>query len=196
MEDIIEIEFQGVKIKKSGEYWKCPFKCHKDKRFPAPKWKTLKGFEKHLNSCPNSPSNIKIKEEKERLEEELKKKWIQKLNEFKDSIINSISYKIGDECYIIDKIVLKDVYEWARTRWVKVRHEPILHFKPLKIKIEKIDFCEPKQEPTDENLISFLLINDKYKINELIKSEEEAKKEADEKNRIYKQHLENSSLLR
>lgn len=53
-----EIIFENVTIKPSKlGYYKYPFKCH-DSRYPQPKWKTEKGFMKHLEKCNMKPSTV------------------------------------------------------------------------------------------------------------------------------------------
>lgn len=56
------VEFQGVQYSpwRDGAY-RCNWKCH-NPDFPAPKWKTEKGFLKHLEGCgfnPNGPQWVK-----------------------------------------------------------------------------------------------------------------------------------------
>jgi hypothetical protein len=40
-------------------FYRCPFKCG-DPQYPQPKWKTLKGYEKHIVSCSFKPPPIHV----------------------------------------------------------------------------------------------------------------------------------------
>lgn len=45
--------FGNIEIKPIGKIFRCPFNCG-DPRYPKPKWKTVNGIKRHLESCPNN----------------------------------------------------------------------------------------------------------------------------------------------
>ena len=48
--------FDGVEYKPwKDEKYRCPWRCH-NPDFPAPKWSTEKGFQKHLEGCSCNPA--------------------------------------------------------------------------------------------------------------------------------------------
>jgi hypothetical protein len=168
-----EVYFEGVKIKptKAG-FYKCPFGCHTNTGYPAPKWKTEKGFIRHLEKCNMRPSLIKIKEDKqqEKLKELNNRKDI--LESLKDEFLKTFNYKIGDSISFVKRIVVKDTHEWRWNRSVKVRYEPILKFEAVRTNISSINFSLPEETPTIENISKFVYFNNGIYLSEILKYED------------------------
>ena len=161
------IIFEGVVIKptKSG-YYKCPFNCY-DSRFPQPKWKTEKGFMKHLQKCNMKPSvvlerEMKIQEKNNQINE-----WKEILEELKPIILSNLKINIGDEICFIKCIIVKDTHEQRWNRRVRVRYEPILRYEAVRTTVISINFLNPYQLPTLENAINLVYLNQGIKISEL-----------------------------
>jgi hypothetical protein len=57
------IDFEGVMVDPKRGCYVCPFRCGRQD-YPTPKWKTEKGFRKHMGECPQRPSRVQ-KEAKE-----------------------------------------------------------------------------------------------------------------------------------
>jgi len=123
------IEFEGLKIKpqKNGVYH-CPFNCG-DSRYPRKKWKTVKGFMKHLQECPQSPANVAARQKaKEELEIKLH-------GETQEQIEKS-GLHIGDTIFCVYEVITKHVRD-ARGR--RVRYEPEKKFYARQEVIESIE---------------------------------------------------------
>lgn len=191
-----EIIFEGVKIKptKTG-IWKCPFGCHTDNRFAAPKWKTEKGFMRHLENCYMRPSAVEKRnnEKKKKNNEQIERNNV--LETLKSEYINTLPYNIGDEICYVKKIVVKDTHEWRGNRSVKVRYEPVLRFDAIKTNVSSINFKEPDIIPTIENMNRFVYFNNGIKISDIMKYED-AVKIAKEKTIADEQYRHESSMLR
>jgi hypothetical protein len=191
-----EIIFEGVTIKptKIG-VWKCPFGCHTDNRFPAPKWKTEKGFMRHLENCYMRPSAVEKRnnEKQQKYNEQIERNNI--LETLKESFIATLQYKIGDEISFVKRVVVKDTHEWKGTRSVKVRYEPVLRFDDIKTTISSINFKEPDIIPTIENINRFVYFNSGIRLSEIMKHED-AVKIAKEKTIADEQYRHKSSMLR
>lgn len=191
-----EIIFEGVKINPSKTgIWKCPFGCHTDIRFVAPKWKTEKGFIRHLENCYMRPSAVEKRnnEKQQKNNEQIERNNI--LETLKDSFIATLEYKIGDEISFVQKVVVKDTHEWRGNRRIKVRYEPVLRFDAIKTTISSINFKEPDIIPTIENMDRFIYFNGGIKLSEIMKYED-AVKYAKEKTIAYDMYRHDSSMLR
>ena len=155
-----EIEFEGIKIKpnKTG-YYKCPFGCHTNSSYPKPKWKTEKGFRKHLEGCFMKPSEV------EKCDIEKKKKYNEQLERINilESLIpeflEKFEYKIGDEISYVQKVIVKDTHEWKGERYVRVRYEPILRYDAINTTVRSIHFSEQDITPTIENIRNLVYFN-------------------------------------
>ena len=90
------IEFEGLKIKPSRGVYKCPFNCS-NPNYPTQKWKTEKGFIRHLESCYKRPSFISKQNED-------KKKLLDEFEEIKKEYLPTIKYKIGDNIWWVRRV--------------------------------------------------------------------------------------------
>lgn len=191
-----EIIFEGIKIKptKMG-IWKCPFGCHNDNRFAAPKWKTEKGFIGHLEKCYMKPSAVEKRNNEKQQKNNQQNERNNILETLKDSFIATLKYKIGDEISFVKKVVVKDTHEWRGNRKVRVRYEPILRFDAIKIIISSINFKEPDIIPTIENMNQFVYFNNGIKLSDIM-NYEDAIKIAKEKTIADEQYRHESSMMR
>jgi hypothetical protein len=186
-----EIEFEGkiIKPSKTGIY-KCPFGCGR-KDYPAPKWKTESGIIKHLKQCYMRPSAVEARNEAKEDLEQLHQDYADTLDFLTEQILYELPYKIGDEIFYINRIIVKDTHEWRGNRSVKVRYEQVLRFEAVKDVIREINFDKPKQEPTTENAKNIIYFNNGVRINALHNSYQEAidlaiqKTKADEEGRTF-----------
>lgn len=128
--DFPEIEFMGKKIKPKGGAYRCPYACG-DSRYPQPKYKTEKGFIKHLNSCRLNPELVK-KRENEKLEQA--KIMEEKIN----NIISKCNRKIGDKIFYVQEIITRPTHENRFGRMVRVRYEAEKIFRARESIIETI----------------------------------------------------------
>jgi hypothetical protein len=115
------IDFEGelVKPSKLGVY-RCPYACHTS-GYPAPKWKTEKGFRQHMTKCSSRPSRIR---ENEAYEVKRRAEQEQQLAE----AIDGFKYKIGDKINYVEQDLIKPRYEQRGHRMVKVRYEDVYKF--------------------------------------------------------------------
>ena len=185
--ELKDIIFEGITIKPKNGVYKCPFKCG-NPGYPTPKWKTEKGFLKHLNSCYKRPSLItKQENDKQELLDELEK--------VKQEYLPTIKYKIGDKIWFVRKIVEKDTHEWRFTRLVKVRYEPILRFDAEETTIRSINFDEPYFHVTLENIGRLLYFNNGIRSSDIM-NKEDAFRIAKEKTILDKEYRDECSRYR
>lgn len=130
--DSIKIGNKTVKRSSSG-YFKCPYRCQTDKRYPQLKWKTEAGFLRHISSCTNSPEAIARREERDKNDRLLQKQR-------SEAGIANFSHKVGDLIFFVHQITLKPTHVLRGERMVRVRYEPELRFEGRSAKIESIDF--------------------------------------------------------
>lgn len=166
------IEFEGIIIKPSRGVYKCPFNCA-NPSYPTPKWKTEKGFIRHLESCYNRPSIIaKQKEEKAQVLDNFEK--------IKHEYLPTIKYKIGDNIWWVRRIVVKDTHEWRFNRSVRVRYEQVLKFEAQNSTINSVDFEEPFGNVTLDNIERLVLFNNSIRLSDIM-SKDDAIRVAKEK---------------
>lgn len=121
------IDFEGIFVHpdKHGLY-RCPYRCS-DPRFPEKKWKTAKGFLQHMSKCPRCPSAMKRQEER------------QKAIKLRDEkILKNCKYKIGDEIFFVQEVIIKPTHKRCGTRLVRVRYEAKKKFRARSASITRI----------------------------------------------------------
>lgn len=192
------IEFEGIKIKptKSG-YYKCPFGCHTNSSYPQPKWKTEKGFRKHLECCFMKPSEVEKRdiEKKKKDNEQLERNNI--LETLIPEFLEKIEYKIGDEISYVQKVIVKDTHEWKGDRHIRVRYEPILRYDAINTTIRSIHFRESDIIPTIENIRNLVYFNFSSDIRlSIIVKKHEAQKIAKDNTEKDEQYRNECSMLR
>lgn len=119
-----------------NEVYTCPYKCG-DKRYPARKWKTENGFNKHLNECYMRPEAVQ-----DRLHIKQKNDDIERNRKLEFAENNTPKYNIGDIVYYAERVVTKNTHKLRGNRMVKVRYEEEGYLRCRKIEIISIDFLK------------------------------------------------------
>lgn len=190
------IKFEGKIIKPSPTgVWKCPFGCGR-KDYPAPKWKTKKGIEKHLTTCYMRPSAVEARNNAQQQKDDLAQERQEVLEHIKDQVLYELPYKIGDEIFYVHKHIVKDTHEWRGDRRVHVRYEPILSFTPQRETIREINFYKPDFDPAPETAQKLIYFNNGVGINALLKTYEEAKTLASEQTKADEEYRNKCSQYR
>jgi hypothetical protein len=171
------IEFDGkiVKPDKRG-FYRCPFRCGSP-NYPQPKWKTEKGFRKHMSKCPNSPSQLKIKTES-------LNKYYKDLEMQKIEALKNVEQKIGDRIFYVLEEITKPTHVQRFNRMVRVRYEPEKRFMAGETIINKIDFNGQ------------VLFNGAIPLHSLYSSMEEAKTKAERLQKEYDDWLKMCDMCR
>lgn len=156
-----------IKPVKKGNFYYCPFLCHKGSVYPAKKWKGIDFAEKHIETCSFNPINIENKQKNEFEMLEAKKERNKIAMEQGKTILENCQIKIGDNLYGLSKYVLKDTHERRGNRIIKVRYEQVFSWSWKAIVVESIDL------KISNGGTPYLLINDKYRICDLYKSRNE-----------------------
>lgn len=190
----INFEGKNVTPTPTGIY-RCPYNCGQ-KGYPAKKWKTEKGFRKHMTECPKRPSAVNKRQEAELERANLVNDWKNTLEFLKEELLYTLNIKIGQEVFWVRRIVVKDTHEWRGNRSVKVRYEPILRFVPEKTTISVFNFETPNKEPDLEYAKQLLLINNVVHFTSLVDSFETAENIAFEKTKADEDYRKHSSMLR
>lgn len=127
------IDFEGTIVKptKAGVYM-CPFGCG-DKRFSAPKWKTEKGFRKHMESCGARPSTIRARQEREEVYNE------ERTHE-KEAALAACTRNIGDTIFYVYEVITKPTHKQRGNRMVRVQYEAEKVFGASKTIIKSINW--------------------------------------------------------
>jgi len=141
-----EIEFEGKIVNPSKRgYYRCPYNCYQA-GYPAPKWKTEKGFRQHMQKCTGKPSyKEKVKNRQNENVEKIKS-FIQLFLE---------KYPIGSELIFSSYYITKPTHVQKYRRMVRVRYEEERKYFSAKIEIKKV-------EPSQEYYCNTFLINSVY----------------------------------
>lgn len=131
MSNLPDVEYRGKNLSAKSGFYKCPNKCG-DSRYPQPKYKTEKGFIKHLANCYLDPD--KIKERNDKLEFDINERKLKAKN-----IIDSCARKIGDRIFHVREIITKPTHEQRYGRMVKVRYEEEKFFRAEESIINSIE---------------------------------------------------------
>ncbi len=177
----MEIEFEGkiVKPNKAG-YYKCPY-CPPPTNYPSKKWKTVKGFEKHILECYHKPSKTKV-----RKEEEVRNNLI--VESLKKEVLDTLELRVGDEVFYVKETVVKPEYEYRGERRVRVRYESVCKYTAERSIVNGFGF--------PSFVRSNMIINGKIKMSHLCPDMETAIKLANEKQIKHEEHLRFSSECR
>ncbi len=165
-------EFEGVKIKpsKSGTYNGCPFNCDVGTGYPIRKWKTEKGIKNHLKECCNTPTNVKVREEKTTAMANEEKKRIAELERKRADILKRIPQKVGDTIYHTYSHCVKPTHEWRGSRRVRVRYEAVYSYGWSEATIASIGFGAG----------TMIVFNENIAASAICATAEEAKKRSEE----------------
>ena len=164
------IEVDGVKIKPQNRgFYKRPF-CRSGKRFPAPTWKTEKGFRKHLDSCQGRPSVISAQ----------RKRW----EEAKELALSKVTQKIGDRIFYVCEVIVKPTHVQRGNRIVHVRYEPEKRFCSGETAISSIDYDYE------------VFFNNGIRVGDLVGSLEEAEQKAKARQAAWDESVRHAEMCR
>lgn len=174
-----EIDFEGTIVKPSKNgYYKCPFKCH-DQRYAAPKWKTEKGFRKHMKKCPKNPAVLK--KERQFLDKHYE--------ELKAKALESCPYKLGQRIYFIRQVVTHPQYEYRYGKSVRVRTYDEGYYSAMEATITKIEVIDRRNRFMNEYPVT---INGTIDVEHVYPSREEALAAAKEKTEAWETWVSNA----
>jgi len=188
------IDFEGKVVKPNSGYYRCPYKCHSS-GYPAPKWKTEKGFRSHMEKCPNSPSKYmasiyKLKEATNKMEE-LKKTCL-------DSGL--IPYKIGDKICYHSYHITKPTHEKRWNRMVRVRYEEERRYYAKEEVIVSIDFEIPRyaitESSVEDTIKNYMVINRKVRLSDICGTMSEANEIARQNQLSYNKSCDDAAMCR
>lgn len=183
MSDTGVLVFEGIEVKPVKGVYKCPYNCH-DKRYPAKKWKTEKGFINHMDDCYMRPSEVAKRadaEEKRSAEDDLKKADLQKEGLVK---IKESGLQIGQKMFYVYRYETKPTHVQRGNRLVKVRYEAEYAYRSACDTIKSIQYN------------GSIVINGGVREFELMPSMSEAEAKAKESNDSHQQWLKECSNLR
>jgi hypothetical protein len=170
------IDFEGkLVVAKNGKY-RCPHNCHTGS-YPAPAWRTEKGFRQHMERCPASPSGrarkavltaLNAEQAGLRGEEEMAARGL----------------RIGDEIFYTGYTVTGPTHVQRGDRRVRVRYEELRTYFGAKGRIESFSW------------LGALVLNGCIPVSKLCNSFTEAKCKAADDQKEYQQHLEFSAAVR
>ena len=172
-----KVVFNGVEYKKTGLYYRCPNKCG-NKDYPAPKWKTAKGFLGHLECCfanieRNKQQAIHTENFKKE-QENIKTRYFEKLKTIEPA------YNIGQEIYVLRSNITKPEYVFTGTRSMRKRYFDYITYYSQTEKIREIKPFIPSylDENTINNASSSSLLYNGLHVSKIFTSIELAKQEA------------------
>jgi hypothetical protein len=176
-----DIEFEGKKVKPSRMgFYRCPFNCHTT-GYPAPKWKTEKGFRQHMEKCTGKPSHKNKIDQKTLDNIEASKKLI-------DAFL--VDHPIGSKLIISTYRITKPTHEQRFNRMVKVRYEEERRYFATEITINSLI-------PNSGYNPSFLINNTYWKGDiKIFDSLKEAEKHASEGQISYNKHCNEAASFR
>lgn len=125
--------FQGKTIPpgKDGRY-KCPFPCG-GSGYPKPKYKTMAGFLKHLESCKATPSAKQKAAEQAKVDEVAR-------TVVRNKAFAECPYQVGDTIHYWYETVTKPTHVRRFDRMVRVRYEEEKLFRAYTSTIADIGF--------------------------------------------------------
>jgi hypothetical protein len=173
--DSIEFEGKTVKPTKGGVYH-CPYNCS-DPGYPRKKWKTEKGFRKHMEKCPNSPSAAQRK-----LDEQAHRKA--ESDAKAQEAMKDCPHKIGDTVFYVREIITSPTHKHNGQRMVRVRYEAKKRFQAETVEIKRFGF--------DYSLYA----NDGIRLDNLCETMQAAEAKAVEMQAGYDEHCEFSARCR
>lgn len=181
------IDFEGKIVAPKNGVYKCPYSCH-DKRYPAKKWKSEKGFRQHMDTCPGRPS-AKAAADKQAAERNAE------MDVVKAEVLASLEHKIGDTISYVREIIVKDTHEWRGDRRVHVRYEAVKRFEARQEKITSISFVDAYLP--DVNAARRLVrINGAVMLFDIRPDFETAKQSAADRQKAYDEHVKFSQDVR
>lgn len=176
MSELPTIEVEGASVAPSRGVYRCPFNCHY-KGYPAPTWKTEKGFRKHLETCSCSPLAQQKKAEKASV--------LQQENAAKaEGAASANGLAIGDDIFYYTYTVTAPTHVQRGNRSVRVRYEELRNYYAAAGKVESFDWN------------GVLYINGRIPVSHLCENLAIAKEIAFKKAQAYQEHLDFSAAVR
>lgn len=126
------IDFEGKLVTPKRGVYSCPYRCHSGSYAP-PKWKTEKGFRKHMGECRCSPSAWQRQQAEQ---EALAAERAAKIEE----ALATTGLRIGDKVFVSSYTVTKPTHAQKFGRMVRVRYEEGRHYYGAAITIESFGF--------------------------------------------------------
>jgi len=112
----------------------CEFHCRPSPKFPAPTWKTLAGYEKHLKSCPKRPEAIAA-----RLNEQEQRESVRRAK------IAACPRRVGESVFVIFRRVTRPTHVWRGSRQVRMYYEELYAFDAMSATIQEINWLGDDQ---------------------------------------------------
>ena len=163
------IEFEGEKVIPQNGVYRCPYNCG-DPRYPRKKWKTERGFRRHMKNCPNKPSAVEAR----RIEKEKRQRE-------KEDALSRCPYKVGDEIIYVAEVITGPTHDHLGRR---IRYEPEKHYRAAKTIIRSIDYR------------SGYIFNGIIHIGDVYSTNEEAEEIAQRKTKAWQEHVKRSRMYR
>ena len=171
------IEFEGKVVKPTSGVYRCPFGCG-DKRYPAKKWKTERGFRKHMTECWMRPSEVARREE-------IAHRNNEKLVERKAAALAACPVAIGDTIDYVREIIVKPTHEQRGSRMIKVRYEEVKRFVADRATVREIGYNGFQ-----------CVINKHIALSDIEPTREDAERRATDSQRGWNEHVALSERLR
>jgi hypothetical protein len=170
------IDFEGkLVVAKNGKY-RCPHGCHTGS-YPAPAWRTEKGFRQHMERCPASPSgqarkavliSLNAEQAAQRGKEEMAARGL----------------RIGDEIFYTGYQVTGPTHVHRGERRVRVRYEELRTYFGAAVRIESFSW------------LGALVLNGSIPVSNLCGSLAEAKDKAATAQKSHQEHIEFAAAVR
>ncbi|KWA84123.1 hypothetical protein WL29_22425 [Burkholderia ubonensis] len=174
--ELPEIDFDGKRVTPTNGKYKCPFRCHSS-GYPAPTWKTEKGFRKHMESCPSSPSATQRKAA-------LAAQQRQDCAQQAAAAAASLGLAVGDEVFYTSYHVTAPTHVQRGTRRVRVRYEELRSYYGAAARIESFGW------------VGSLVLNGSIPVGSLCETLVAAKEKAAQAQKDYQAHLDFSAAVR
>lgn len=158
-----------------NKVYRCPYNCGTP-GYPKPKWKTEKGYKKHIETCHMRPQAVQQRAD-QRKEKELRDQQV---------IVETLKkceYKIGDTIHYCTYSVTHPTHINGR----KVRYEEKRRYYSARAIIDSI-------EATSDGCLFFN--QNRISKSDICDSEQSAKTKAEESQKSHEEHLAFSSFCR
>jgi len=176
MSEEATIMFDGKEVKPKKGFYYCPFRCG-DPLYPRKKWKTERGFRKHMESCSACPSA-------QTRNEQAKKERDADNEKRKQAAMADCPYKIGDTICYVREIITAPTHRHNGLRMVRVRYEAEKRFVADSATVESFGFDYG------------LFINDGIRLTNICVDMAEATAKAEKKTKDYREHCEFAARCR
>ena len=170
MKALIEFEGKTVKPNKNGEY-KCPFNCGHT-GYPVRKWKTEKGFRRHMNNCSQRPSLLRKRKETN--------------DSLKIKALSEVTKNVGQVIFYIHEIIVKPTHIQRGNRMQRIRYEAVKKFAARTDTIKTINYYQGQG----------IYFNDGIRETDICETMENAETLASIKQKQYDDHCRFSEMCR